>query len=199
MIKAVLFDLDGVVFSNGSKISIRRLRADKEIPRGMASQIIRGEIAWEYRLGKHSAKEHWNWAAEVLGSRKLAETIRKVWLESYWLKKGMRDLIVRIRKHYKTAALSNTVAERVEYFEKKYGLKQLFDAEVYSHVLGTGKPDAKVYHKTFEKLQVSADECIFIDNKERNVIAAEKLGAKGIVFKNIKQLQKDLKKAGVIL
>ncbi len=196
-IKAVLFDLDGVVFSNGSKIAVRRLSKVHGIPARKAREITIGNYAWEYRRGMHTAKEHWGWAAEVLGSRKLAENIRKVWLESYWLKKGMRELIIQIRKHYKTAAVSNTVAERVNYFEKKFGLGQLFDAEIYSHALGKGKPDAEVYHETFERLQVSAGECIFIDNKEYNVRAAEKLGAKGIVFKSIAQLKKDLIKAGV--
>jgi len=197
VIKAVLFDLDGVVFSNGSKIAIRRLRKDKRIPRGIAQKIIRSDYAWEYRLGKHSAKQHWGWAAKELKNKSLAKEIRKIFLDAYYLKKGMAELVTGIKAHYKTAAISNTVGERISMFEKRYGFRSLFDAEVYSHLMGVGKPDPAMYLEAANRLNVQLRECIFIDNKEKNVRAAEKLGAMGIVFKSIPQLKKGLTKAGV--
>jgi putative hydrolase of the HAD superfamily len=47
-----------------------------------------------------------------------------------------------------------------------------------------------------EKLKVTADECVFIDNQQKNLLIPEKLGMKVIFYnheeKNIDRLKKEL-------
>lgn len=51
-----------------------------------------------------------------------------------------------------------------------------------SFELGLLKPDPKIYETVLERLNARPQEVIFIDDKETNVKAAQKLGIHGIVF-----------------
>jgi len=44
------------------------------------------------------------------------------------------------------------------------------------------KPDPEIYKTLLRRYSLKAEECVFIDDTEENVISAEKLGLKGLVF-----------------
>ena len=52
-----------------------------------------------------------------------------------------------------------------------------------SYGLGLLKPDVKIYQKVLQKLGVLPEEVIFVDDKLKNVEAAQSIGIHGIVFK----------------
>ena len=54
--------------------------------------------------------------------------------------------------------------------------------------------DPKIFEITLDKLGVKPDEAVFVDDGKNNVLAAEKLGMKGIIFENAKQLEETLQK-----
>ncbi len=51
-----------------------------------------------------------------------------------------------------------------------------------SYELGLLKPDVKIYQKVLQKLDALPEEVIFVDDKPRNVEAAQSIGIYGIVF-----------------
>ncbi len=57
-----------------------------------------------------------------------------------------------------------------------------FDGAVFSFREGVVKPDPEIYKILLDRYNLSAEECVFIDDTEENVISAEKLGFKRIVF-----------------
>ncbi len=57
-----------------------------------------------------------------------------------------------------------------------------FDGCVFSFREGVVKPDPEIYKILLSRYDIKAEECVFIDDTEENVISAEKLGFKGIVF-----------------
>ncbi|MCD7447278.1 Flavin mononucleotide hydrolase 1, chloroplatic [Datura stramonium] len=66
-----------------------------------------------------------------------------------------------------------------------------------SCVLGKRKPDPDFYLEVVKHLNVKASNCIFVDDRIRNVEAAIELGLKGLQFKNADLLRKDLFLLGV--
>jgi putative hydrolase of the HAD superfamily len=54
------------------------------------------------------------------------------------------------------------------------------------------KPELKIYRLTLKKLKVKPEECIFIDDKEKNLKPAKKLGIKTVLAKNPKQVIRDV-------
>ncbi|XP_060212456.1 flavin mononucleotide hydrolase 1, chloroplatic isoform X1 [Lycium barbarum] len=68
-----------------------------------------------------------------------------------------------------------------------------------SCVFGKRKPDPDFYLEVVKHLNVEASNCIFVDDRMKNVEAAIVLGLKGLQFKNADLLRKDLSFLGVDL
>ena len=47
---------------------------------------------------------------------------------------------------------------------------------------GIAKPDPEIYKLLLSRYDLKAEECVFIDDTEENVLSAKKLGFAGIVF-----------------
>lgn len=68
------------------------------------------------------------------------------------------------------------------------------DGGVFSCYVNLIKPDPEIYLRLLEKYDLRADECVFIDDREDNVIAAGKLGMQAILFENYEQARQELEK-----
>jgi len=44
------------------------------------------------------------------------------------------------------------------------------------------KPDPEIYKTLLRRYNLKAEECVFIDDTEENVVSAQKIGLNGIVF-----------------
>lgn len=67
-----------------------------------------------------------------------------------------------------------------------------FDPVVISCEVGTAKPKPLIYQLMLERLQLSPDKCIFIDNRRRNVWAAKALGLHTILARSAPQTIHDV-------
>lgn len=111
---------------------------------------------------------------------------------------GTRDvLIARTRalraEGYKTALLTNNIAEIRHAWRKILPVDELFDVVVDSSEVGMRKPDPAIFHHTLKLLDTAASNSIFLDDFEGNVVAAERLGIKGVIVgENIRQAIVDL-------
>lgn len=54
------------------------------------------------------------------------------------------------------------------------------------------KPDPEIYRLLCQRYGLKAEECVFIDDTEKNVLAAQKEGMKGIVFHTLGQAKEEL-------
>ena len=76
----------------------------------------------------------------------------------------------------RTALLSNSWGN--EYPRELFA--GLFDAVVISAEVGMRKPDERIFRHALDLLGLDAAECVFIDDIEHNIRAAEALGIRGI-------------------
>jgi HAD superfamily hydrolase (TIGR01509 family) len=63
-------------------------------------------------------------------------------------------------------------------------LREIFDAIVISGEVGLRKPEPEIYRYTARKLDVPAEECVFIDDFSVNVEGAEAVGMTGVLHRN---------------
>ncbi len=71
------------------------------------------------------------------------------------------------------------------------------DGGVVSFRAGMTKPDPQVFRYFLDQYGLQAESCVFIDDTEKNVTAAGKLGFKGIVFREYDTLISELQNSGV--
>jgi len=101
-------------------------------------------------------------------------------------------LIKTLRHHYRLALLSNSNSAYLRGILKQYALEPLFDEIIISGEIGLTKPGKEIFNYTLHKLNMNYDEVIFIDDRQENIIAAERLGIRSLLFTHADKLTHDL-------
>jgi len=78
--------------------------------------------------------------------------------------------------------LSDNHKELGRYLVNTHSFFELFDGGVFSCDVHVRKPAAEIYRYLLEKYQLDPRECLFFDDKEENVAAANKEGMHGVLF-----------------
>ncbi len=69
-----------------------------------------------------------------------------------------------------------------------------FDGCVFSFKEGCVKPEHEIFNLLLERYNLKAEECVFIDDTEINVVGAKEVGFAGIVFNNYEETVSELRK-----
>lgn len=127
--------------------------------------------------------------------KKLKQLFNQAYKKNFQQNKQLIDLAIKLKKkRYKIAILSDQwhLSKNALVTEK---IKKIFKPLVISCDVGIRKPNPKIYKLILKKLKIPAKQTVFIDNQEWNLKPAKKLGMKTILFKNNKQLFKQLERA----
>lgn len=84
------------------------------------------------------------------------------------------------QKKFKLAILSNAWPSRLLEIQRT-GIDKYFPAILISSIIGVRKPDPEAYKIAMKKIGESAEEILFLDNKEDYLLPAQELGMK-VVF-----------------
>ena len=94
--------------------------------------------------------------------------------------------------------LSNWSAETFRRIRHKHMFLDVFDGIVLSGEVKVAKPDPRIYALLLEKVGRPAEECLFIDDSEKNVSVAAGLGFQTIRFESPEQLEGELRRRGLL-
>jgi putative hydrolase of the HAD superfamily len=114
----------------------------------------------------------------------------------------MHDFVKTIkRQKLKTALITDNKIDRIKIITKKYELNKIFDVIIVSAKIGFGKDNNKIFEIALNKADVKSDECIFIDNQEKNLIIPMNMGINTILFddkkRDMENLKNEIKKYGI--
>ncbi len=199
MIKAIAFDLGGVIFSFGSPLYYKKLDKLDKRKKEYVYRLLESDLSVDLRRGKVSEKDFWAEAKKTMPSDLDVDQIEKEWYECYQIDKNLIDLIIRLKEKYKIFAFSLNTKGRVEYLEKKYAFRKLFDKEIYSFDCGFIKPEKEFVECLIEGVDVEPSEIVYVDDKPEDASVAKHYGIKVLIheYGNIDRLVKDLKRFGV--
>ncbi len=99
------------------------------------------------------------------------------------------DKILALKdKGYRIYLLSNITEDTYKYLEETVNLFNLVDGGVYSYQVQLAKPDKEIFKLILDKYNLDIKECIFFDDREKNVIASNDFGLKAVCFKKLEDL-----------
>ena len=81
--------------------------------------------------------------------------------------------------------------------ENALNFLEYVDGAIFSYEVKQIKPDAEIFHSLFEKYNLQAAECVFLDDLAANIEGAKAVGMHGIVFAGLEEAQAELEKLGV--
>lgn len=193
MIKAVMFDAGGVLH-----VSNKAGGEDLQKELGLTQEQVTKIYDYYVPLmgtGKMTEKEVWLELRREFGIREVSEAERlftRSFIRTLQKMPGMYELVNELKgRGTKVLLLTNVTPIYAEILEQK-GHYDPFDFKVLSYEVGSWKPDIKIYQHALNKLGVKPNEAVFIDDQEKNIVAAQNLGIHGIIFRNTEQVKKEL-------
>ncbi len=200
-IKAIIFDLGNVLIDWNPAYVFEKLIEDEEKRKHFFENICTADWNEEQDAGRPikqateeliAAHPEWKEAIEAFYGR---------WIEM--LGGPINETVEILRQlkqsgHYKLYALTNWSAETFPTALEMYDFLHWFDGRVVSGEEKMRKPNPLFYQILLDRFKLKAEETLFIDDSARNINAAEQLGINGILFHSPQQLEKDLKKTGIL-
>jgi epoxide hydrolase-like predicted phosphatase len=184
VIKEITFDYFGVIATNFLHRS-PDLRDDQAVS-GMVHDLNLGLRGWQ------------SFALDL--SKKLRVSPDQL-IEQYY-DRQIDPLIVGfirgLKPRYKIGLLTNTSDEFIEPFLVKHHLRKLFDDVVISAKIGLLKPDVRIYQYFAQQAGLLPQQILFIDDSQKNIVAAESIGMMAIQYVGYEALQSELEKKGII-
>ena len=105
---------------------------------------------------------------------------------------GMERLVKRVAVNYKVGLLSDTDPLHWHYCLKRFPFLQIFTRPALSYEVGQMKPAAKCYHSAADYAGFDTGQCLFIDDRQENVLGAQKTGMQALIFTSPQKLLADL-------
>lgn len=106
---------------------------------------------------------------------------------------GMRELLTQLKgEGFKLYGLTNW-CNKVYLTMREYEIFNLLDGYVISSDEKFIKPEPEIYRRLFDRFNLLPEECIFTDDKEVNIEGGRRFGMDGIVFRNARQYEQDLR------
>jgi epoxide hydrolase-like predicted phosphatase len=202
-ISAVISDFGGVLtsplldsfsaFQDSSGISL------EELGKAMAAVAMRQGVnpLFELETGRMSEADFLRALGDQL-SDQLGRTVQlhgfgERYFEHLHPNEPMIDYMRSLRdRGYRLAICTNNVREWEQRWRSKLPVDEIFDVVVDSAFVGTRKPDPEIYEITLERLDVPADQALFVDDIELNCTAARELGLAAVWFRSNEQAISDM-------
>jgi FMN phosphatase YigB (HAD superfamily) len=194
-IKAIIFDMGGVILRTEDKTS--RAALAKRFGLSMLEledRVFNSRSALEATVGTISERKHWE---SVWDGLKVPEAERPACEDAFWegdfLDLTLVDFLRAQKGKYKTALLSNAWSGAREALTSRYPCLDAFDVAVFSCEVGLAKPDPAIYSLILDRVNVDAENAIFVDDNEKNIESAAALGIHAIRFLTAEQALHDIK------
>jgi putative hydrolase of the HAD superfamily len=199
-LRAVIFDY-GMVLSGPPEPAARARLLEIS---GLAPEVFDAHY-WRYRpdydRGTLTGHTYWPTIARDAGVSFTPEEIEDLIEQDVLLWATvdpiMLEWVNRVRASgMKVAILSNMGEDLLAYMQEHFGWLDRFHHLTWSCELNLIKPMAEIYEHTLQKLDVRANEALFIDDRLENVEGARAIGIHSLLFRDVPHLQEDLQREG---
>jgi len=198
LIKAIVFDLDGVYFPNGVKDFIKNVSEIYKCQFTNVKEAYSGKEARAYWANKLSKEEYWDFFVKKLNIHATPDELIKLFLDGYSVDEKIAELVRIVRNKFKTIIFTNNFKDRFEGLKKKYDFIKDFDVIITSYEIGEAKPHEKMFKELLEKTRCKPQEILVIDDSESNLKGVAEKGYETVLYKNYEQLIEKLKKRGIL-
>lgn len=189
----VLIDFDWKLVKSGFADRAKRPYQDLAAVMGHMSSL-------GYEHGRISTLAFLKELNQQLQSDLTLEEFKAIWILSLEENQAMAAILDSLKKQVaRMYLLSNTNEIHWNEIHSRFNIARHFDELVLSHTLGKAKPEPEIYEHVLALSGVPASKCLFVDDLEVNVRAAEQLGIHCILFRGVEDFKSKLPSFGFSL
>ena len=193
MIKAIIFDMDGLMI-NSERVTFE---CYQEILKGM--NLTMDEEFYKTLLGK-PLKGIYQRFYDVYGNDFPIEDVikdvhalmaKRFETEGVPIKTGLKSLLEYLKENnYKTIVATSSNRDRVDTILSQAQITDYFADSICGDEVTKGKPNPEVFLKSCQKLGVNVDEAIVLEDSEAGIQASYDAGIKVICIPDMKYPEK---------
>ena len=184
-VNTVIFDLGGVLVKDSIYESCVRQFGTEKADRiqsalrdeGRWQELDKGTIELPQALQTFYAADPEICTEILYAVRNMGSCIKKCVYTDAWIdqlhRHGLRVLYLSNWAEF----LARDAGKALNFIPK-------MDGGLFSYETGHIKPEAEIYQMLVRKYHLHPEECVFVDDRQANVDAAEGLGMHGILFRN---------------
>ncbi len=202
MLKAVIFDMDGVIIDSEPFHYEVNKRIFASLGIEVSEEEYRGYIGvsntnmWSAIRLKHGL----GYTVKELASMQVAGNIAFMEKERVDSVPGVLDLINGLKKEgFILGLASSSPYLIIDMVLDRFNIRPAFDGVVSGEDFKNGKPAPDIFLKTAELLDVSPGQCLVIEDATHGVRAAKSAGMKCIGFLNPNSPGQDLAPADMVV
>ena len=201
MIKAIIFDIGGVLIRTHDRSHRNNLEDRLGLPRGESEILVfNGEMGRKAQHGEISSAELYGWIQTHL---KLDDAGIAQFKYEFWagdqLDVDLVNYIRQLRKKYTVCVISNFMDELPHMLKTDFPAADAFHFTVVSAHVGVMKPNPFIFEYTLKLLNLQPEETVFIDDFQHNIDGCKAVGMHGILFKPNIDLKVSLEEIGVTI
>ena len=199
MIKSIISDLGKVIIAFDNFIFYHKISEYSPLSKEeIFNQIIKNlELSRDFDRGRVTPEAFYSRAKEILQVEVDRATFFSIYNDIFAFDPSVLEVYKSLRMKYRLVLCSNTDVERFGFIKARFPEILIFDSYVLSYEVGHMKPDPQIYLSAINEAKAEAEECLFIDDREENIVAARQLGIQTILFSPETDLKMELKKRGV--
>ena len=199
-IKAIIFDLGRVLIDVDFKRGLFRYAhknsgSDED---KLIDKLFSDPLFIHFGTGKIEPPEFYQQILKRLNEQINFDQFEQAWCDIFSPMKGMEQLIADLKNKYPLGLLSDTDTLHWNFVKNNYPILNYFANPVLSFEIGTLKPNSHCYEMAAQSVQVDPENCLFIDDRAKNVKGARQNGMKAIQFSGIENLIQEFKQLNFI-
>lgn len=198
MTQTIIFDLGKVICPFDVLIPCRKL-AERTLldPHDIKQLIFFGDAETDFETGRSDEHQFTRECNRLLHLSMTVDEFRPIWSDMFELDHAMIDLVEELKGNNQLLLLSNTSPWHFAWVEYNFAISRHFDGLILSYEVGAMKPAEPIYRAALEKADNPAT-AIFIDDLPENVIAAERLGIRSLLFQGEPHLRAKLREMNLL-
>lgn len=204
MLKAVIFDMDGVIIDSEPT----HMKLENETYKKLGIEVTGDE-----HLSFVGSTSHYMW--ETLKNKyKLTQTLEELieyertkyfkYLNSdeceITLIEGVKELIEDLHENgVKLAIASSSPLNVIEAVAKRFQIEKYFEVFVTGDYVKKSKPEPDIFLYASKKLGVSPENCVVIEDSHNGVLAAKNAGIKCVGINSDVEGRQDISMADLVI
>ena len=188
MVKAVIFDMDGLMFDTEALNASAWKAAGKLHGFEMTDELLRSHIGSNVETTKKLMQEHFGtgFDFEAVRADRIAHSFRYIEENGMPLKPGLRELLAYLdEKRLKTAIATSSGEMFVRFYLEHAGLDHEFDVVVSGDKIKKGKPEPDIFLTALAELGVGAEECLVLEDSYNGITAAHRAGIRSVMIPDL--------------
>lgn len=188
--KAVIFDMDGVLFDTESVCMKAWDYAGELMGVGKAGYMVLKTLGMNADKAIEIIRDEFGDDFDAVKFKQTGREYSYHYFNTYGVpeKPGLYEILDYLKKKgYKIALASSTNSQSVHHHLKEKGIEKYFDAVICGDMVEKSKPEPDIYLKACKELNENPADCVAIEDSKNGLLSAHRAGMQVIMVPDLWQ------------